>query len=253
MKPSVAVHILARNEEQMLPYALKHYREFCSELTVHDLGSTDRTIEIARSYGAIVKQHDSGGEFRDMLNKTIRNTCWIGTDADWVIIVDCDELLYFGAGVADTLKSYDQQQLAVVKPAGYEMTSEEFPTGPGQITEYVKYGARDIAWYSKPGMFSPKRVAKVDFGTGAHVVTATLHGGRTVVVDNNTPLSTPTTKLLHMHHLGSVEQIGAKYEAVIARLSPENRRMRWGVQADPYGHSKEKRRAIMAKLERVLP
>ncbi len=237
----------------MLPYTLRFYRDFCSELHVHDLGSQDSTIEIARSFGAIVTQHDSGGEFRDMLNKTIRNTCWHGTDADWVIIVDCDELMYFGAGVRETLRCYDEQQVAVVKPIGYEMTCDEFPTGDGRITDYVKHGARDAAWYSKPAMFSPKRVGITDFGTGAHVVTATLHGGRKLTVDNSTPPNTPTTKLLHFHHLGSVESIGKKYEAVIARLSPENRRMRWGVQSDPYGHARDKRRAIISKLERVLP
>lgn len=249
----VVVHTLARNEEQMIGYAMKHYRDFCAELTVHDLGSTDKTIEIARSFGASIHEHDSGGEFRDMLNKQIRNTCWHGTDADWVIVADCDELMHFPAGARQTLRYYDEQQVAVVKPVGYEMTSDEFPTGPGQITEYVKHGARDTAWYSKPNLFSPKRVAVTDFGTGAHVVTATLRGGKKIVVDNNTPPNSPTTMLLHFHHLGSVERIGAKYEAVIARLSPENRRMKWGVQADPYGHSRDKRRAIVAKLERVLP
>ncbi len=249
----VSVNILARNEEAIIGYTLRHYRDFCAELIVHDLGSDDKTVEIARSFGAIVKSYDSGGEFRDSLNKQIRNSCWLGTDADWVIIVDCDELFYFGAGVKETLRCYDEQQLAVVKPIGYEMTSEEFPTGGGQITSYVKHGARDTEWYSKPEMFSPKRVAATDFGTGAHVVNVTLHGGRKMSVDNSTPPSTPATKLLHMHHLGSIERIGAKYEAVISRLSPENRRMRWGVQADGMGHARDKRRAIMAKLERILP
>jgi glycosyltransferase involved in cell wall biosynthesis len=249
----ISVHVLARNEEEMIPYTLRFYRQYCSEINVHDLGSTDKTIDIVKSFGAIIKQHDSGGEFRDMLNKTIRNTCWHGTDADWVIIVDCDELMWFGAGVKETFRCYDEQQVAVVKPIGYEMTCEEFPTGSGQITEYVKFGKKDLEWYSKPTIISPKRVGATDFGTGAHVVTATLHGGRKLVVDNSTPPNNPVVKLLHMHHLGSVERIGGKYAAVIARLSPENRRMRWGVQADPHGHAREKRRAIMAKLERILP
>ncbi len=250
--PRVILHLLARNEEAMLPYAMRHYRDYCAELHVHDLGSTDKTMTIARSFGAVVHEHDSGGEFRDSLNKKIKNTCWLGTDADWVIIVDCDELMWFGAGVKETLRCYDDQQIAVVKPIGYEMTADEFPTGNGKITDYVKHGAVENDWYAKPGLFSPKRVGAIDFGTGAHVATATLHGGRKLVVDNRTPASSPVVKLLHFHHIGSVEKIGAKYEAAIARHSEENRRMNWGPQRDPYGHSQEKRRAILAKLERVL-
>lgn len=248
----VVLFMLARNEEEMIVYSLRHYKQFCAEMTVMDLGSTDKTMDIARSFGAAVQQHDSGGEFRDSLNMKLRNVCWHGTDADWVIVVDCDELMHFGAGVNETLSSYDEQKVAVVKPVGYEMCADEFPTGDGQITDYVKMGKRDTDWYSKPTTFSPKRVAALDFGTGAHVVTATLHGGRKLLVDNRTQPNTPTTKLLHMHHLGSVERIGAKYEAVIARLSPENRKMRWGVQQDGLGHARDKRRAIMAKLERVI-
>ncbi|HEX2900442.1 MAG TPA: glycosyltransferase family 2 protein [Bacteroidia bacterium] len=248
----VVVHILCRNEEQMLPYTMRHYRDYCAEIFLHDLGSTDRSIEIARSFGATVKEHDSGGEFRDALNKKIKDQCWLGTDADWVVVVDCDELLHFGAGVRETLKCYDEQQVAVVKPIGYEMCSETFPTGSGQITEYVKHGKLDLDWYSKPCCFSPKRVAATDFGAGAHTMRATLHGGRQINVTNATPPNSPAAKLLHMHHLGSVEEIGAKYEAVISRLSPENRRLNQGIQRDGAGHSRDKRRAIMAKLERVL-
>lgn len=240
------------NEEQMMPFTLRHYRDYCAELHVHDLGSTDRTIEIARSFGATVTQHDSGGEFRDALNTAIKNKCWHGTDADWVIVVDCDELIHFPSGVRETLRCYDEQQVPVANPYGFEMLSDVFPAGGGQITEYVKHGARDDFWYGKKVLFSPKRVAEVDFGAGAHVTHATLHGGRKITYDSNSPRQKPACYLLHCHHIHPVEVIGAKYEAVIARLSPENRRHRQGVQSDGLGHANEKRRAIMAKLERVL-
>lgn len=237
----------------MIPYALKHYREFCAELVVHDLGSTDKTMEIARTLGAKVVQHDSGGEFRDALNTRIKNTCWLGTSADWVIVADCDELLWFPSGVRETLKSFDEQQIAVANPYGYEMLSDVFPTGDGQITQYVKMGARDDHWYGKKILFSPKRVGAINFGAGAHVTQATLHGGRVINLDANSPRSSPSFFLLHFHHVHPVEVIGQKYEAVIARLSVENRRHNQGVQRDGMGHARDKRRAIMAKLERVLP
>ncbi len=248
----VVVHLLARNEAEIIGYTLKHYRSYCAEIVLHDLGSTDATMDIARSFGAVVKQHDSGGEFRDALNKKIKNECWHGTDADWVICADADEMMYFPAGAKETLKSYDEQQVAVACPYGYEMVSDVFPNGNGQITEYVKHGARDDFWYGKMVMFSPKRVAAVDFGAGAHVTHATLHGGRKVTFDARTPRNSPPLYLLHFHHLGSVEAIGAKYEAVIARLSPENRRQNQGIQSGGHQHARDKRRAIMAKLERVL-
>lgn len=236
-----------------MPYSMRHYRRFCAEIVVHDLGSHDRTVEIARESGATVVQHDSGGEFRDALNTSIKNKCWPETDADWVIVADCDELMHFPHGVNDTLRCYDEQQVAVANPYGYEMVSDVFPTGDGQITEYVKHGARDDFWYGKKILFSPKRVGAVSFGAGAHVTTAILHGGRTITLDDKSPKTSPACYLLHCHHIHPVEVIGAKYEAVIARLSPENRRQKQGVQANGHQHARDKRAAIMAKLERIFP
>jgi len=253
MKPSVEVHILTMNEAQMIRYAIRHYATFCERIVIEDLGSTDGTQAIAKEMGAEVKQHDGRGEFNDLQNKTIKNTCWADTQADWVICSDADELIYFPGGAEKTLASYDAQHVPVVNPFGFEMCSEEFPTGEGQIYDYVKNGARDDFWYAKKICFSPKRVGTIDFGAGAHVTHATLHGGRKVTFDASSPRSTPSCYLLHCHHLGSVERIGAKYEAVIARLSAQNRQFKQGVQRDGLGHSREKRRTIMAKLERVVP
>jgi hypothetical protein len=253
MTPSVEVHILTMNEAEMIRYAIRHYATFCQRIVIEDLGSNDGTQAVAKEMGAEVVQHDGRGEFNDLQNKTIKNTCWLGTSCDWVICADADELIYFPGGAEKTLASYDTQQVPVANPFGFEMCSEQFPTGDGQIYQYVKHGARDDYWYGKKVLFSPKRVAVIDFGAGAHVTHATLHGGRKITLDSKSPPTSPPCYLLHCHHLGSVERIGAKYEAVIARLSAQNRLHKQGVQRDGMGHSREKRRAIMAKLERILP
>lgn len=249
---TVHVHVLCYNEAEILPFTIRHYGQFCSRIVVQDLGSTDGTQEIAKKAEAEIVQHDGKGEFNDLQNKAIKNTCWHGTTADWVIVCDCDELLRFTCDMDTTLKAYESQRLAFVKPVGYEMCSDTFPTTSGQIYDEVKMGAKETEWYSKPTMFSPSRVASTDFGAGAHVVHATLHGGRKLIVDNRTPFSSPTVQLLHFHHLGSVERIGAKYEAVIARLSANNRQFKQGVQSDGLGHAKQKRAMILSRLERVV-
>ena len=250
---AVSAHILAYNEREIIPYAVRHYKTYCNEIVIHDLGSTDGTQKIATDAGARVQQHDCRGEFNDMLNKTLKNTCWHGTSADWVLCVDADELIYFPSGAEVSLKAYDDAAVPVVKPYGYEMFSDIYPTGDGQIYEYVKQGARDDFWYGKAELFSPKRVGSVDFGTGAHVTHAVLHGGRKILVDSRTPPTAPSVYLLHFKHIGGIERLTRLYAENQARQSAENKRMGWGNQEDPGKHARDKRRAITAKLERVIP
>lgn len=245
-------HILAFNESEIIQFTIRHYKTFCTRIVVHDLGSTDGTQEIARKAGCEVVQHDCSQAFDDRLNKKIKNECWLGTSPDWAICADADELIYFPSGAALTLDSYTSQGLPVVKPYGFEMTSDETPLGEVQIYECVKHGARDDFWYGKPILFSPKQVSSVDFGTGAHQVTAVLKNSRPFYVEQKAPPSAPACYLLHFHHIGPIEKIALRYDCVRARMSEINKQMKWGLQEPGIDHAKKKRAAILAKLERVL-
>jgi len=244
------VHILAYNEARILPYTIRHYKTFAAKIVIHDLGSTDGTQKIAADLGCEIVQRDCGNSFDDRLNKNIKQDSWKGTDADWVIQADTDELIYFPAGTGFSMDAYNQQGLIAVKPYGYEMTSDVWPTGDGQIYDEVKMGARDDRWYAKPIMFSPKRCSHVEFSTGAHTCAITLHDGRRM--PNPTITSIPSCYLLHFHHIGPLHEIAMKYDANLARQSAINRQMRWGNQEPGIKHATDKRNMIHAKLERVI-
>lgn len=246
-------HILTLNEAEIIPFTIRHYKTFCSRITVHDLGSKDGTQEIARKAGCDVVQHDCSQEFDDRLNKKIKNECWRGTSPDWSICADADELIYFPSGAQITLNSYTSQGIPIVKPLGFEMTSDVFPVGEGQIYEYVKHGGRDDFWYGKPIMFSPKQITSIDFGTGAHQATAILKNGRPFHVEQKAPATAPACYLLHFHHVWPIEKIAERYDGVRARMSAINKQMKWGLQEPGLDHAKKKRAAILSNLERVIP
>lgn len=252
MEKKVTAHILAYNEKKIIPYSVRHYRSFCSKVVLHDLGSSDSTQQIAKAQGAEMVQHDCKGVTDDILNAHIKNTCWQDDDSDWIICADADELVYFPNGAEATLNDYERQQLAIVKPHGWEMTSETFPTTSGQIYEEVKWGARDDHWYAKPILFSRKRVAQTEIGMGAHEVSVTLKDGRRIYVPHGTKPSSPPCYLLHFHHLGTVEEIGTGYDEIIKRHGAMNKKMGWGIQANGSQHAKDKRKYITERLELVI-
>ncbi len=249
----VTVHILTFNEEVMLPYTLRHYKTFCNRMVVHDAFSTDRTREIAIAAGAEVVDWDTGGKFNDGKAMELKNTCWKGSDADLVIVVDADELIYLPSGAEATLPAYLSLASGVVKPFGYEMFSEVLPVGDGQIYEEIKYGAPDNAWYSKPVLFNPKLVASIDYGPGAHWGTMTLKNGRQVVVNSKTAPTSPACYLLHFHQIGPAERLAERYDAALARQSEANLKNGWGNRAPGAKHVQEKRDFIKKDLQRIIP
>ncbi|NET35701.1 MAG: glycosyltransferase family 2 protein [Cyanothece sp. SIO1E1] len=86
-KIPVSVLIPAKNEEDNLPACLTSVAR-ADEVFVVDSQSTDRSIEIAESYGAKVVQFDFNGHWPKKKNWSLEN---LKFHNEWVLIVDCDE------------------------------------------------------------------------------------------------------------------------------------------------------------------
>lgn len=249
--PTVEVHIVAYNEEMILPYALRHYKTFAARIVVHDGGSTDRTRDICCEYGVEIENFDTDGKINDVLLKQLKENCWKGTTAEWVAVVDADEFLYFPDHPKNSLDQYEQQELAFVKPTGFEMFSDTLPTGNGQIYDEIKQGAADNKWYAKPILFSAKRVESVDYMVGAHECRAVLKNGLRMV--NPVRVTMPPCWLLHYHQIGGLERLGAKYDAHKRRMAQVNLDNNWGWTGDGLRHARDKRAAILPRLQQVMP
>jgi glycosyltransferase involved in cell wall biosynthesis len=247
----ITAHILTRNEEHILPYTLRHYTSFCNKVFIHDMGSTDQTLDIAKEFGAAIYNWDTGGLFDDNLNNRIKNECWKGLDADWVMVLDADEIIYFPLGFKETLSAYDGQRLAIARPYGFEMLHDTWPNPKGQIYDEAKYGAR-LDDYSKPVLFAPKRIERIRFSTGAHTLDEIVLAPNAAPV-NLREYSNPPCCLLHYHQIGPIEKIAARYDDHTARMCAANIQNRWGNQKPGSVHTIEKRNFIKNHLERVMP
>lgn len=86
-KVPVSVLIPAKNEELNLPACLESV-SVADQVFVVDSQSSDRTVEIAKSYGATVTQFYFRGGWPKKKNWSLDN---LPFKHDWVLIVDCDE------------------------------------------------------------------------------------------------------------------------------------------------------------------
>ena len=72
-----------------------------------------------------IEKFDSGNEFREDLNRKIKNNCWKkDAAADWAIVCDVDEFIY-APDINEFLARH--RDFDVFRPVGYNMVSSQFP------------------------------------------------------------------------------------------------------------------------------
>lgn len=132
----LSVTIITKNEENNLPRTLNAIHGWASEIIVVDSGSDDRTIEIAKSYGAKVFQNpwQGYGQQKNFAQSQAQN--------EWVLNLDADEVL------TPELKTEIEVELRKTQSnsiAGYSVARRSYYVG-----KWIKHGG----WY-------PSRVVRL--------------------------------------------------------------------------------------------
>ncbi len=214
-------HILAWNEEMILPFVLDYHSTISSKIFVYDNMSTDGSDEIYAKYPKVtVIKWDSGEKFDDQMNAEIKSNWYKkysrGQDVDWVIVSDCDELLYH-PDLINKLKEYKNAGVDIPDIDGRNIVSNTFPVYDGRlITEILRVGSLEpYKPMRKNIVFNPEK--DILFGPGAH----------SSQCQNCVRGNLQELKLLHYKFLGR-EYIKKLYIARIKRLSDFNKKYNLG-------------------------
>lgn len=87
-RPTLSLCMIVKNEEANLSRCLESVRGIADEIIIVDTGSTDRTVEIAREYGAKIVSHRWEDDFA-----AARNVSLSHATSDWILVLDADEAL----------------------------------------------------------------------------------------------------------------------------------------------------------------
>ena len=87
-EPRLSLCMIAKNEEQFLADCLASVRNVVDEIILVDTGSTDRTVEIAESFGARVFHFPWTGDFAAARNESLAHAT-----GDWILVLDADETI----------------------------------------------------------------------------------------------------------------------------------------------------------------
>ena len=122
----ISATIITLNEEKNLPRAIESLR-CCDEILVVDSGSTDRTVDIAREYGARAIQSDWRGYAGQKNFASEQAAC------DWVLSIDADE----------SLSEELEAEILQVKKYGPQFDAYAFP----RLTQYLGKWILHSGWY----------------------------------------------------------------------------------------------------------
>lgn len=87
-RPTIGAFLIMKNEELNLPRVLDSIKDVVDEIYITDTGSTDRSVEIAKSYGAHVSHFDWVFDF-----SKARNFNFSQGKTDYALWIDCDDVL----------------------------------------------------------------------------------------------------------------------------------------------------------------
>ena len=80
--------MIVKNEEDCIERCLNSVKDVVDEIVIVDTGSTDKTIEICKSYKAKIERYQWNGSFADARNFSIEKAT-----GDWILWLDADEEL----------------------------------------------------------------------------------------------------------------------------------------------------------------
>ena len=201
----IEAHIIAWNESETIHLTVNHYQKFCSKIIIYDNYSTDNTRSICEAMGCEVKLFGIEGVLSDVEYTKLKNNCWKGSNADFVIVCDADEI-FAGPGIWN----YD---VTIYKTFGWQVVHEDIPHETwGEITT----GYHDPN-YSKLVCFNPKQIKEINYVHGCHVANPV----------GNINFSNGAFPLFHYRNVGGVERLIKRHALYRNRISPHN--IKWNM------------------------
>jgi glycosyltransferase involved in cell wall biosynthesis len=209
----IEAHIIAWNESDIIGLTINHYKDFCSRIVIHDNHSTDGTDRIAKELGCDVNAFGKFGELSDKEYLKIKNNAWKGSDADWVIMCDADEIIYHNR-IKEELAIASLKNETIFKTQGWQVVSNEMPQN--SLLE-ITNGYLDPN-YSKAVIFNPKALTNINYHYGCH----------TAQPQGNVKYADTVLSLLHYRNIGGVQRLIDRHKAYRKRLSPLNKELGLG-------------------------
>jgi len=189
----ISACLITKNEEAWIGDLIEHLKPLVSEFIVIDTGSTDRTIEIARSKGARVSSTKWENDFAKARNLSLDKAT-----QRWILIIDPDERL--GQSDLDKIKKLTESKDAIA----YSFNTRNYVRNPSVSNFIPNQKQYPDLERDYPGYFDSRKVRlfqnipRIRFVGSVHeLVESTIKGK---IIESDIPF----------HHYGSAPEVDAQ-------------------------------------------
>lgn len=214
----VEAYIIVWNEIDTIQFTIDHYKKICDRITFFDNHSNDGTAEKIIENGCILQSFGSHGKLEDKEYLRIKNNCWKQSTADWVIVVDCDEIIWH-----PDLERVFNSKGTVFKTIGWDVHSKYMPEKDFLEIKTGVYSKN----YSKLAVFSPN-ISSINYVYGCHVADPV----------GNVEYCEEKLVLFHYRNIGGADRLVERHKLYRNRLSEFNKKWELGVH---YTHQDDQR------------
>lgn len=133
---TIGLVMIVKNEERSLEKCLAKAKKLVDKIYITDTGSTDKTVSIAKKFGAHVTHFDWCNDFA-----AARNFALEQSDCDWNLVLDADEYLVKGSrkGLQDFIERGGFLG-AIQINSSYAETNGEISKSYGYVTRLIPKG-----------------------------------------------------------------------------------------------------------------
>jgi hypothetical protein len=213
---TIWVYSLMYNERMILPFYLRHYEQFADRIIIYDHDSNDGSLELARAHPKVsIRDWSAPGIYEPMVTEFYNTVYYEARGrADWVIMVDMDEFVYYFNDLRGALSHYKNSGVEIPTVAGYTMLHDCAPLDCGnQIWQDCPYGVRDRK-FDKYAVFQPHVEINYDHGRHRANPSGKIGDGLSI-------------KLLHYRYWGEA-WVKERHATHASRLHPVNISRGWG-------------------------
>ncbi len=195
----ISLCMIVKDEESCLGSCLKSVREYVDEIILVDTGSRDKTVEIAKSFGARIYHHPWEDDFSKHRNQSLSYAT-----GDWIFQLDADEELFDGDG-PDLKRTIENGNADYYQCMFYDMKKDGTVHGVFNLIRLFRNGM---------GMYYTRKVHNqlCRVGTGAYSNLRIRHYGYDLSREKMEVKHVRTTTLLEEMILMNPGDIYSRYQ-----------------------------------------
>ncbi len=107
-KIKISACYIVKNEEKNISRSIESLKNSVDEIIIVDTGSSDKTVEIAESYGAKIISTDWNDDF-----STPRNLALDNATGDFIIMIDADEFFIYPKKIRAAIENFSKSTDAI--------------------------------------------------------------------------------------------------------------------------------------------